>query len=55
MAIREFLQKKRQEILNVANKPGAFNVRRFGSVARFEEQEDSDIDFLTKCRRLKIY
>jgi predicted nucleotidyltransferase len=40
------LQQKRAEILAIAEKHGAKNVRIFGSVARGEADEDSDIDFL---------
>lgn len=40
------LQEKRSEILHVAARHGAFNVRVFGSVARGEADEHSDIDFL---------
>ena len=46
MKIREILQQKREEILNLAAQNGASNIRIFGSVARNEEREDSDIDFL---------
>jgi predicted nucleotidyltransferase len=46
MKIREILQQKREEILNLAAQHGASNIRIFGSVARDEEGEDSDIDFL---------
>ena len=46
MKLREQLQEKREEILEIAAKHGAFNVRIFGSVARGEETETSDIDFL---------
>lgn len=46
MKIKETLQQKREEILNLAAQHGASNVRIFGSVARGEEREDSDIDFL---------
>lgn len=46
MNLREQLQEKREEILEIAAKHGAFNVRIFGSVARGEETENSDIDFL---------
>ncbi|MGB2926649.1 MAG: nucleotidyltransferase family protein [Limnothrix sp.] len=46
MKLREKLQEKREEILAIAAKHGAFNVRVFGSVARGEETETSDIDFL---------
>ena len=44
--INESLRKKRGEILEIAAKHGAFNVRVFGSVARGEADEQSDIDFL---------
>jgi predicted nucleotidyltransferase len=40
------LKEKRQEILRVAAKHGAHNVRIFGSVARGEADERSDFDFL---------
>lgn len=40
------LQDKREEIMAIAAKHGAYNVRIFGSVARNEASSDSDIDFL---------
>jgi uncharacterized protein len=40
------LEEKRDEILQLAAQYGAFNVRIFGSVARNEADQDSDIDFL---------
>ncbi|MDJ0731380.1 MAG: nucleotidyltransferase family protein [Crocosphaera sp.] len=46
MSLKQLLEEKRKEILDIAAKHGAFNVRIFGSVARGEETEDSDIDFL---------
>ena len=46
MKLKERLQEKREEILAIAAKHGAFNVRIFGSVVRGEETETSDIDFL---------
>lgn len=46
MKINELLGIKREEILEIAAKHGAFNVRVFGSVARGEADEQSDIDFL---------
>lgn len=42
----ETLREKRPEILEIAAKHGAFNIRVFGSVARGEETPQSDIDFL---------
>ncbi len=46
MTLFNTLEAKRTEILAIAAKHGAFNVRVFGSVARGEEMPDSDIDFL---------
>ncbi len=46
MLLKQLLEEKREEILNLAAKHGAFNVRVFGSVVRGEETENSDIDFL---------
>ena len=40
------LQKYRKEILALAMRHGAGNVRVFGSLARGEEREDSDLDLL---------
>src|SRR5690348_11332522 len=42
----ELLQSKRDDILRIASHYGAYNVRIFGSVARGEADEQSDIDFL---------
>ncbi|MEM8503333.1 MAG: nucleotidyltransferase family protein [Cyanobacteria bacterium P01_D01_bin.1] len=47
------LREKREEILQVATKHGAFNVRVFGSVVRGEETSRSDIDFLVDYDRDK--
>ncbi|ELS04217.1 putative nucleotidyltransferase [Xenococcus sp. PCC 7305] len=44
--LADLLQDKRDEIIAIAAKHGAFNVRIFGSVARNEADQDSDIDFL---------
>jgi predicted nucleotidyltransferase len=46
MNFSELLKDKREAILEVAAKHGARNVRVFGSVARGEADEQSDIDFL---------
>jgi predicted nucleotidyltransferase len=46
MSLQKLLQEKRQEILDLADQHGAFNVRVFGSVVRGEDTLDSDIDFL---------
>ena len=46
MTLRELLSRKREEVLRIAAKHGAYNVRIFGSVARGEDGPDSDIDLL---------
>ena len=48
MGIKELLGTRREEILRLAAKHGARNVRVFGSVARGDAREDSDIDFLVE-------
>lgn len=40
------LRAKREEIIAIAEKHGAFNVRVFGSVAREATHSASDVDFL---------
>jgi len=46
MEITELLSERRQQILAIAAKYGAYNVRVFGSVARGMADETSDVDFL---------
>jgi uncharacterized protein len=46
LGIADFLKDQRSQILTIAQKHGACNVRVFGSVARGEATIDSDIDFL---------
>ncbi len=46
MGIRQVLQDKRADILNIAARHGAHNVRVFGSAARGEDGPDSDVDLL---------
>ncbi len=46
MSKRELIAKNREAILALAAKHGATNVRIFGSVARGEDDETSDIDVL---------
>jgi len=48
MGIDELLGGKRDQILRVAARHGARHVRVFGSVARGEADESSDIDFLVE-------
>lgn len=42
------LRARRNEILAIAARRGAHNIRVFGSVARGEARPDSDIDFLVE-------
>jgi len=46
MGIREIIDSHREQILTLANKYGASEVRIFGSVAKGTADECSDIDFL---------
>ena len=48
MDIHYLLQEKREAILQLAAKHGARNVCVFGSVARHEADEQSNIDFLVE-------
>ncbi|MDP2744716.1 MAG: nucleotidyltransferase family protein [Dehalococcoidia bacterium] len=48
MGISETLRSKREEILRIADRHGARNVRVFGSVARGEAKPASDIDILVE-------
>lgn len=46
MRVDELLKERRDEILGIAAKWGARNVRVFGSAVRGEADEQSDVDFL---------
>ena len=46
MNIADLIREKRQAILEIAERHGAKNIRVFGSVARGESTEKSDVDFL---------
>lgn len=48
MTIDDLLKNKREDILQIAAKHGAYNVRVFGSVARGEAGPGSDVDFLVE-------
>jgi len=48
METNELLKEKRQDILRIAKRYGAYNVRVFGSAARGEAGPNSDIDFLVE-------
>jgi len=49
--IKDILLSKREEILRIAARHGASNVRIFGSVARGEAGKDSDIDLLVELEQ----
>lgn len=51
MHIDHLLKTKREEILRIATKHGARNVRIFGSVARGEARSGSDVDFLVELEK----
>jgi len=48
MDVRQLLKSKREEILRIAGEHGAHNVRVFGSAARGDARDDSDVDFLVE-------
>lgn len=50
MSIDQRIQAKRREILRIAAKHGARNVRVFGSAARGESGPGSDVDFLVTAQ-----
>ncbi len=46
MSLQQKLQERRNDIIELARARGAYNIRIFGSVARGEATESSDIDLL---------
>ena len=54
MGLKENLQQRRQEILAIAAKHGAYNVRIFGSMARGEADEQSDVDILVELEEGEV-
>lgn len=48
LGIDDLLRDRREDILRLAEKHGATNVRVFGSVVRGEATANSDIDFLVE-------
>ncbi len=50
MTLQETVERRRAEILEVAARHGATSVRIFGSVARGEADDASDIDFLVELQ-----
>ena len=51
MDAQTLLKTRRKEILALAARNGAINVRLFGSVARGDNRPDSDIDFLVNLEK----
>ena len=51
MGISEIIQDRKEQILALAAKYGASNVRIFGSVANGTADEKSDIDFLVDLEK----
>ncbi len=51
MGVQDVFKKKRGEILAIAERYGAYNVRVFGSVARNEAGDLSDVDILVSFAR----
>ncbi|GAB4528088.1 MAG: nucleotidyltransferase family protein [Anaerolineae bacterium] len=47
----DMLRARRDEILALAERYGAYNVRVFGSVARGDATPDSDVDLLVNFRK----
>jgi uncharacterized protein len=45
---RELVRIRRDDILQAASSLGAERIRLFGSVARGEEHEESDVDFIVR-------
>jgi predicted nucleotidyltransferase len=48
MISQETIKSLRQDILDIAARYGAHDVRMFGSVARGDQCEDSDLDLLVR-------
>jgi uncharacterized protein len=54
LGIKDLLADRREQILAIAERHGAYNVRVFGSVARGEARINSDVDFLIDYQLDKI-
>jgi len=50
MGIQEIIANQKEQILAIAAKYGAYNVRIFGSVANGTADEKSDVDFLVELQ-----
>jgi predicted nucleotidyltransferase len=54
MTIRDIILTHRQEIIGLAARFGASNLRLFGSASRGDEAQDSDVDFLATVDGEKV-
>jgi hypothetical protein len=48
MSVAERIYEKRDQILQIAARHGAYNVRLFGSLVRGDAGSESDVDFLVE-------
>lgn len=55
MSPTDILNRHRNEILKIAAKHGAYNIRLFGSLARGEATDESDIDLLVSMKKGRTY
>ncbi len=55
MDLAELIVERREQILELAAKRGAGNVRVFGSVARGDYTSESDVDFLSSLRQEEVF
>ena len=51
MSISNTIKSKRDEILGIAKKYGAIDLRVFGSMARGEESPESDLDIIVEMKK----
>jgi|SRR5918911_2601109 predicted nucleotidyltransferase len=51
MSAEELFKNKREAVLQIARRHGAFNVRVFGSFARGQADAGSDVDFLVEMEQ----
>lgn len=55
MSLLDELRAKRDDIYAIAARHGVTDIRVFGSVARGEEDADSDVDFLIRMEKERDY